>query len=181
MTPPTDGHEEFRRRAGDHDQDQTDEEILALIRKARDDDQKAHLLVLYQVNRNQNKMAGLLASVVDRLDVQEVETKRHRELVTRGEGAWRGMATTVAAVGLLGGYIVVNVFSDLREVVRSNAEQELKIQRLETSTPISNEAKTRLAIVEAQIIQNTGTLVDLNHRMDDHERADNRWFGGRKK
>lgn len=182
MTDINEPHGEFRRRVGDaHDPDKTDEEILKLIRDAKSDSEKAHLIVLHQINKSVGRQVDVLDQVVERLRLQEDRMEAHRILVAKGSGAWRAAALTLGSVGVMGSIILLGYFNDLKEVIKGQAEQDLKIVRLETNTPISREADSRLKVIESHMTQNTGTIIDLAHRMDDHERADNRWFGGRKK
>lgn len=178
MAPGNTDEYKQRRSADGLEPDNTDEEILNLIRKAKDDDQKGHLVVLYQVNRNQVKIATLLSEVVNRLEEQETETKKYRELVSRGTGAWRALALTmVAVVGLFGaigamaGYIWFGTVDELKKVIRENAEQEVRIGRLETNTPISREADKRLTILENNSKDVIGNQIDNRQRLGELERA----------
>ena len=170
--------EGFSRRAGDaRGSDKTDEEILQLIRDAKADSEKAHLIVLYQINRNVTRQVEVLDHVVERLRVQEEQTTAHRMLIAKGSGAWRAAALTLGTVGILGSVILVGYFNDLKSLIISQAAQDVRLMRLETNTPISREADTRIKILEAQMTQNVGMLIDLTHRQDDHERADSRAIG----
>lgn len=168
----------FRRRSDDgHDPDKTDEEILALIRNARDDDQKGHLVVLYQVNRNQIRIASLLSEVVNRLEAQEKATEEHSELVSKGAGAWRALAMTMVAVvglfgvvGTLAGYIWFGTVESLKEVVRENAEQSIRIARLETNPPMARESDKRISILENNMKDVIGSQIDNRQRLGELER-----------
>lgn len=171
--------DDFRRRAEDvRDPDNTDDEILTLIRNARDDESKGHLVILYQVNRNQIKIAALLSEVVNRLEAQEKATEKHSEMVSKGVGAWRALAITmVAVVGLFGavgslaGYIWFGTVDELRSVIRENAEQQVRINKLETNTPISHEADKRLTIIENNMKDVIGAQIDNRQRLGELERA----------
>lgn len=179
MTPQGD---EFRRRASDgRSPDSMDEEILELIRRAGDNDQKAHLIVLY-------RMATLLTNVINRLELQESATETHRDLVIKASGAWRAMAIgMVAFVGLIGvigtlaGYIwygqrddIQAVRDDIKKIIHDDGERDLRLGRLETNTPISREADKRLTILENNMKDTIGNQIDNRQRLGELERAFNR-------
>lgn len=171
--------DEFKRRASDSvDPDKTDDEILALIRNAKDDDQKGHLVVLYQVNRNQIRIASLLSEVVNRLETQEKAVEKHHEIVTKGAGAWRALAMTMVAVvglfglvGTLAGYIWFGTVDELKGVIKENAAQSERLGRLETNTPISRESDKRLTVIENNMKDVIGAQIDNRQRLGELERA----------
>lgn len=190
MTPLTD--EMHRRQADAHDPDKTDEEILALIRDAKNDEVKGHLIVLYQINRSHIKMATLLSEVVNRLETQEKETKEHRDLVTKGIGAWRAIAISMAGFVLLLGiagslvvYIWAGAMEDQKKIakesaeqtmrlVQKNSEQDTRIGVLENNPPISRESDKRLTILENNLKDSIGQVIDNRQRLGELERAFNR-------
>lgn len=173
--------DDFRRRASDTGT--TDEhEILSLIRQATNDESKGHLIILY-------KMATLLNETVSRLEILEEATTRHATMVVKAGGAWRAMAFGMGAfvllfsiIGSLAGYIWLGTTRDIRTLsddvkalthafAEKQGEQDSRLGRLETNTPISREADKRLTIIENNMKDTIGSQLDYRQRLGELERA----------
>lgn len=164
------GGPKFNRRVGDTRRpEETDEEILDLIRDAKSDQEKAHLIVLYQINRNLIQNTNLTVDIVSRLQDQEKQMQAHRDLVTKGAGAWRALAFSLAGIGVMASYIWLGTAADVKNVMRENAEHAQAIGELRTNTPISREADKRLTLLEKAMAEVTGLQLDNRQRLTDLE------------
>jgi hypothetical protein len=127
--------------------EQTDEEILKLIRSAQHDGEKATLMVLYQINRNLIQNTEMTTEALAKIRSAEKEFASHREdfdkhvqdetaLFNKGIGAWKTLSIVSAVVASVGVYILSGHLGDLKTVMAANASQDVEMKRLDSTVRV---------------------------------------------
>src|SRR5512135_170385 len=84
----------------------TDEEILKLIQKTSDENQKAILLVLYEMNQNLIKNNNDNAEILKRQEQSDKLLTAHQTIVNKGLGVWKAITFICVGFVAMGGYIL---------------------------------------------------------------------------
>jgi len=137
--------------------DQLDDEIIALIRRAADEETKAVLIVVHKI-RNEFKTGGA-----------EI-----RELIAKAVVAYKTVAWVIGIVGFamigMGSIIISGYITAIQTSTTINDVQNREIMDLKNNTPISREARERILILEKNVTDILGKQIDLEHRFVEQER-----------
>lgn len=176
----------FARRAADASEN-TDAEILALIQKAGDGPEKAHLMVLFNLNRNVIHNTDVTVEIArrqieDEKNLEEhrkefadhrVEFKQHvedeRVLFAKGIGAWKAVSLVSLTLFAMSGYIFKGHLDSLTRVIAQNETQDARVA----------EQDKRLSLLEAAVTRNTAILLELERRAVEYRNGQNQ-TGSRK-
>jgi len=134
--------------------DQTDDEILLLIRTAADDGSRAMLMVLYQINKNLVRNTDLTSDTALRLQKHETAFSEHRqdfqshvvdEKVVMAQGfaaaktasvAWKGLSAVLSCMVVLGAYILSGHLSELRSAQQENVTQSIELHKMQATVDV---------------------------------------------